>query len=312
MYELLILLIGLAGLMLGADLIIKAALKIAEHYKISHAFIGLTLLTLGTNLPELVISITGSIQRSMGTETSGLIIGDSIGSCFGQIGITMGIVGMFGVLTLTKHELSRDGVVMLVSVALLFLTGMDGTLSRTDGLIFIGAYAIYFFLLYREEEVHQKFRSAPPLHLLQTILTIAVGFVILIVSSYAVLDSALYLADIWGISQSFIGIVLIGLGTSLPELALSLSSIRKRAINLSVFNLIGSNIFDILFTLGVGSLISAFTVSEDLIRFDIPALFFISLIVVLFFRRHMQLKKNEAFVLILLYVIYIAVKIYNV
>ncbi|MEL4304520.1 calcium/sodium antiporter [Methanococcoides sp. LMO-2] len=312
MYELLILLIGLAGLMLGADLIIKAALKIAEHYKISHAFIGLTLLTLGTNLPELVISVTGSIQRSMGTETSGLIIGDSIGSCFGQIGITMGIVGMFGVLTLTKRELSRDGVMMLVSVALLFLTGMDGTLSRTDGLIFIGAYAVYFFLLYREEEVHQKFRSAPPLHLLQTILTIAAGFAVLIVSSYAVLNNALYLADMWGISQSFIGIVLIGLGTSLPELALSWSSIRKRAINLSVFNLIGSNIFDILFTLGVGSLISAFTVSEDLIRFDIPALFLVSLLVVLFFRRHMQLKKNEAFVLILLYVIYIGVKIYNI
>ncbi|UGV41528.1 calcium/sodium antiporter [Methanococcoides orientis] len=311
MYELLILLIGLAGLMLGAELIIKAALAIAEHYKISHAFIGLTLLTLGTNLPELVISVTGSIQRSMGTETSGLIIGDSIGSCFGQIGITMGIVGMFGALTLTKRELSRDGVMMLISVALLFLTGLDGTLSRTDGLIFLAAYAVYFFLLYREEEVHQKFKSAPPLYFTRTILSISAGFAILILSSYAVLNNALYLADMWGISQSFIGIVLIGLGTSLPELALSWSSIRKRAVNLSVFNLIGSNIFDILFTLGVGSLISSFTVSEALVRFDIPALFFVSLLVLLFFRRHMQLKKNEAFVLILLYVLYISVKIYS-
>lgn len=311
MYELLILLIALAGLMIGAELIIKAALTIAEHYKISHAFIGLTLLTLGTNLPELVISVTGSVQRLRGIETSGLIIGDSIGSCFGQIGITMGIVGMFGVLTLTKRELSRDGVMMLVSVALLFLAGLDGTLSRTDGLIFIAAYAIYFFLLYREEEVHEKFKSAPPLHFMQTILSISVGFAILIISSYAVLNNALYLADMWGISQSFIGIVLIGLGTSLPELALSWSSIRKRAVKLSVFNLIGSNIFDILFTLGVGSLISSFIVSEDLIRFDIPALFFVSLLVLLFFRRHMQLKKNEAFVLILLYVVYIGVKIYS-
>ncbi|WP_445475504.1 calcium/sodium antiporter [Methanococcoides methylutens] len=311
MYELIILLIGLGGLMAGAELIIKAALAIAEHYKISHAFIGLTLLTLGTNLPELFISVTGSIQRSMGTETSGLIIGDSIGSCFGQICITMGIVGMFSVLTLTKRELSRDGVMMLISVALLFLTGLDGTLNRTDGLIFIAAYAVYFFLLYREEEVHQKFKSAPPLYFTRTVLSFSAGFIILILSSYAVLNNALYLADMWGISQSFIGIVLIGLGTSLPELALSWSSIRKRAVNLSVFNLIGSNIFDILFTLGVGSLISSFTVSEVLVRFDIPALFFVSLLVLLFFRRDMQLKRNEALVLIVLYVVYIGVKIYS-
>ncbi|NPE29491.1 calcium/sodium antiporter [Methanococcoides sp. SA1] len=311
MYELVILILGLIGLMFGAELIIKAALTIAEHYKISHSFLGLTLLTFGTNLPELFISVTGSVQRLRGIETSGLIIGDSIGSCFGQIGITMGMVGLFGVLTLTKRELSRAGVMMLGSVALLFLAGLDGTLSRTDGLIFITVYAIYFLLLYREEEVHDKFKSAPPLYLVRTILSISVGFILLILSSYTIVNNALYLADMWDISQSFIGIVLIGLGTSLPELALSWSSIRKKAVNLSVFNLIGSNIFDILFTLGIGSAISGFIVSEGLLRFDIPVLFFLSLLVLVFFRRHMELRKKEAFVLIGFYVIYIALKIYG-
>lgn len=102
---------------------------------------------------------------------------------------------------------------------------------------------------------------------------------------------------------------MVGLGTSLPELALSVGAIRKGAVRLSVGNLIGSNIFDVLFTLGIGSVISGFNVGKNLLKFDIPYLFILSVIVVLLFRRKMRLGKKEAIILIIIYGTYVALKL---
>ncbi|MBW2977610.1 calcium/sodium antiporter [Candidatus Woesearchaeota archaeon] len=309
MLELILLVLGLLGLLLGSELIIKGALNIAEHYKISHLFIGLTILAIGTDLPELVIAITGSIDKLMGIETSGLIIGDALGSCFGQIGLTLGIIGLFGVCCLTKRELLRDGLMMVGSVALLFLAGYDGELSRFEGIAFILIYLFYFMSLRREEKIYEKIKRAPPMHLLWDAVSLIGGFAILIYSSNIVVENAITLAQSWGIAQSLVGILIVGLGTSLPELAVSLGAIRKGAFRLSVGNLIGSNIFDILFTLGIGSVIAGFNVSRNLLRFDIPFLFVLSIIALLFFRTKMKIAKKEAIILVLIYAVYVVLKL---
>jgi len=310
MLELMFLILGIAGLWFGSKLVITGALSIVEHYKISQMFIGLTVLALGTDLPEVVVHITGAIHRLGGVETSGLIVGETIGTCFGQIGLALGIAGLSGILIMTKRQLKRDGLALLGSVALIFLVGLDGHISRTEGIVLILIYLVYFLFLYREEKVHEKIQRAPKKSIFWLdFFLLIVGFALLIYSSNLTVGNALLISQRWGITQSLVGILIVGVGTSLPELATSLSAVKKGAGSLAVGNLIGSNIYDALFALGIGSAISGFNVNKDLLRFDIPALFVFSLVVLVLFKRKMRLERKEAFLLIGIYAVYYIVKI---
>lgn len=312
MFELIFLVLGLLVLVLGANLVIKGSTNIAQHYKISPLFLGLTLLTLGTNLPELVVSITASMRSLGGVDTSGLILGNVIGSGFGQIGFTLGILGLFTFLFLTKRELLRDGSMMIGSVLLLFLVAFDGVITMVDGLIFIFVYLIYFMSLSREEKIKEKMKKAPTMHLFWDLMSLVAGFILIIYSSGFVVDHALVLVKLWGVKQSLVGILIIGFGTSLPELAVSISALLKKSIGLGVGNLIGSNIFDILVVLGISGIISDIKLSSmSLIRFDIPALFILSVIVVLFFVRKYKVVRKEAMVILGLYFVYVGFKLFG-
>lgn len=308
MNELLFLVIGIIGLIIGTYLVIKASLNIAQHYKISTFFIGLTILAIGTDLPELVIDIRGALYRLAGTETSGLIIGETIGTCMGQIALTLGILALFGTLILTKRELKRDGLMMIVSIFLLFLVGFDGIITRLEGFLFVIIYLVYFYNLYREEQVKEKVKRAPPLHPTWDILSLIAGFIILVFCSDLVVVNGIELAVLWGVPQATIGALMLGLGTSLPELTVTLGSMFKGAFRLSVGNLIGSNIFDVLFTVGIASTISGFNVSKNILHFDIPFLLLTSLVVVALFAFTKKIQKREAILLLGLYITYAALR----
>jgi len=310
MLEFTLLILGLLGLVLGSHLIIKGSLNIAEHYKISQFFIGLTIFAIGSDLPELFIDITGAIKKLNGFDTSGLIIGETIGTCLGQIALTLGVVGLFSTLTLKKRELQRDGLLMVGSVALLFFLGFDGEISQIDGVILVMSFIIYFISLFREEKVYEKIQIAEKINLSWAIISIVGGFSILIYASSVVINNALILATLWGVSQSIIGILIIGVGTSLPEMVISLSALQKKAFSLSVGNLIGSNIFDILFTLGISSAISGFFVDKKFLQFDIPFLFATSIIVLIFFGKRKKIDKKEAIALICIYFTYVLIKLF--
>lgn len=116
MQEIFLLLLGLGGLWIGTEFVISGAVKIADYFELSHVFVGIAILTIGTNLPEMVISANAAYQKSFhGIDTSGIIIGNSIGSCFGQISIVLGIAGLLGFLTLSKQHIFEDGIMMLGS-----------------------------------------------------------------------------------------------------------------------------------------------------------------------------------------------------
>lgn len=311
MYDIIFLILGILGLILGTELIIRGSLNIAEHFKISQLFIGLTILAIGTDLPELAIDITGAIHRLQGIETSDLIIGETIGTTLAQIAFTLGVLGLIAKLTLSKKELLRDGLVMLISVILLILASLDGQLTRIEGIIFVLIYIFYFITVFREERIHEDKPRAPKIYTAWAILSLIVGFAFLIYCSNLIVATSTTLATKWGISQSFIGAVILGLGTSLPELSVSIAAFRKGALKLSVGNLIGSNIFDILFTLGISTSISGFLVSKNFLHFDLPFLLIVSALVLLFFTRKMILEKKEALLLILIYAFYVFLKIFG-
>jgi len=313
MQEIFLIILGLIGLWLGTELVIKGAVNIAEYYKLSQVFVGLAILSVGTDLPEIVIAINASVHNVIGnTDTSGIIIGNAIGSSFTQISLVLGSVGLLGYLTLKKRHLFEDGIMLLGSVLLVILLAFDGKITRIDGIVLIVVYLIYYFRLFHQERIGKKIKKEFSKHIRKDILFLIIGIIIVIFTSELVIDNSINFAEKFDIKQSFVGIIIIGLGTSLPELALALNAVRKKASGLSVGNLIGSNIFDILVPVGMGASIAELQIEKSLIMFDLPFLFILSFIVLFFFNRKKGLQKTEAVILISIFVIYAVLKIVGI
>lgn len=308
--EILFLLLGLGALLLGSELMINGALDIAQRHKVSQLFIGLTILAFGTDLPELFVVISGSLHRLQGTETSGLIVGEAIGTVFGQMAFVLGVATFFGAMAITKRELVRDGITMLGSLVLLFIVSLDGSISRIDGAIFLVVYGLYFLTLFREEKLFNKLSFGQKGHALWAIVSIISGIVLLLIGSNLTVENALLLSEMFGVEQELIGILVVGLSTSLPELMTSINAVRKGAGSMAAGNIIGSNVFDILVTLGIGSLISEFTVSNDLLFFDLPFLFVTCIIALAFFRSERKVTHKEGLIVLTLYVVYYLIRLF--
>jgi len=313
MLEFFLTMLGLLGLWLGTELVIRGALNIANHFELSQVFVGVAVLAIGTDLPEMVIAINASIQNVLqGFNTSGIIIGNAIGSSFSQISLVLGIAGLLGYLTLSKRHLYEDGIMLLGAVLLLILVGFDGEITRIEGIVLIVVYIMYYSRLLHQERFVQKIKKKLHKGIRKDILILILGMVIVIFASEIVVDNSVRLSENLGIRQSFVGIILIGLGTSLPELALSLNAVKKKAVGLSVGNLIGSNIFDLLIPVGTGATISELKFERSLIWFDFPFLLLLSFIVLFFFKKKKGLQKIEAVILIGIFVLYAALKVVGV
>ena len=311
MHALLYLILGLAGLWIGAELTTRGSISIAKKLKLSYAFVGLTILAIGTDLPELFIDVTAALEKLQGIDTSGLILGETVGTVISQTTIVLGIIGLFGVVIISKREFLRDGLIMIGSAAVFFLMSMDGQISMMDGLILVIIYVFYFMTVVREEKLHEKIKNHQGLGtLFWAVISLIAGLFFLIFAAKLVVDNAVSLANMWGISQTLIGLLIVGFGTSLPELTICVSAVRKKAGTLSIGNLIGSNTFDILFTLGLSSVIAkGFNVNEMLIDFDIPFMMGVCVLAIFLLRTKMKLAKREAITLILVYIAYVALKL---
>ena len=310
--ESILLIFGFAGLIVGAQLAIKGALNISQHFKISPFFIGLTVLAIGSDLPELMVNISAAIHKLDGVDTSSLVIGGVIGTCMSQVVLALGVAGLFAKLRIKRQRLIRDGSMLLGSLALLFFVGYDGLISRTDGIVMLLVYGFYFFGLFREEGVFEKFKLAPKVYFGWSSMSLVAGFIILIFSSDLVIENSIAIAEVWGVSPFIIGVLILGFGTSLPEITLSLAGIRNGAIGLTVGNLIGSNIFDTLVTVGVGAGISEFNFERRILMEDLVILFVASAIVLAFFVRDRKLVRSEAVMLIIIYLFYIGLKLFSI
>lgn len=307
----LFILLGLVGLWLGTKYIIKAALGISKRYNLSHAFVGLAILSVGTDLPEVFVSIKAALLHLKGIESSGIIVGNAIGSSISQITVILGIAGLFLQFRIEKKDLKRDGIALFSSIALLFIFGLDGLISRPEGGFLIAAYLLYFIFLSRNHQNTQDDNTSEEDHSLFRIsLYLICGLSVLIFSSHLVVENAMLLAERWGVAQSFVGIAIIGLGTSLPELAVSVGAALRRSAGMSIGNIIGSNIFDGFIPIGLGGLISTTNIDNDILKFDIPFLFATTLFVVYFLSSKRGISKPEGLVLFSIYLLYIFLKIF--
>ncbi len=301
MENLAFILLGLLGLWLGTELALHNTIELAERRGLSHGFLGLTVLAVGTDLPELVVAIQGGFSQLRGVEAGGIVVGNAIGSAIAQGSLVLGVAGLFGYLRLAPRMIRRDGAVLMLSIVVVALLAADGQLARLESGALLAAYAIYFVTLVQAERSRPKAPSKPRGREMRLVLSIFGGLVLVVFSAQFVVDGAVALAKLQGWDQTVVGLLLIGAGTSLPELALSLGAAAKGRIGLSVGNIIGSNIFDLLVPLGVSGMIHPLSVSVSTLVIDLPFLALLTLVALVFFVRTRGLQRSEAIAMIVLY-----------
>jgi len=302
------LLLGLIGIWFSAGLVVLNIQKIAKAMRITEAFMGLTILSIATSLPEIFTHIIVSIDVLKGIDNSNIAVGTNIGSNIIQITFIMGLIGLLILVKAHKKILKIDSLVMLSSILLLFIVCLNGSVSRLEGVLLTSLYIVYMIYLTKSEKIlkrdHKSYSG-----LFTNIFLVCLGIGILLYSAKIVVENAGFLAGVWGVRESFIGTVIIGVSTALPELTIALRAILKKSTGMSLGTLIGSNITNPLLAFGIGAIISGYSVDRIIIFFDLPFWFFVSLLAISFFRNNMKLDKHEAVVLILFYVFYVILKI---
>lgn len=307
------LILGLLTLYGGTLLTVEGAVRLSDRYGLSHGFVGLTILAIGTDLPELLVALDASIQQLQGIEASGVIVGNATGSAMAQGTLALGTAGLIGYLGIAPRMVRRDGLTLMLAIMLAAVLASDGSVGRLEGAALVIAYLIYFVSLVQaenhtrgeERRPEKRSRFAPELQ-------VVLGIVIVVVSAHVVVTEAVTLAERWGISQTLLGVLIIGAGTSLPELALSVGAARHGHANLSVGNVIGSNIFDLLIPVGVAASLHPLTVDPATISFDLPALALATVALLIFLVRKRGLQRSEAFALLVLYIGYATVRVLGV
>lgn len=310
MTSLVLLLLGLVGLWRGTLWAVRGAVELSERYGISQGFVGLAILAVGTDLPELVVAVSASIEQLRGLETSGMIVGSALGSVVAQGTLVLGVAGLFGYLPVAPRMVRRDGSTLLIGVALAAAVAWDGVISRTEGGVLLLAYGVYFAALWQAErrgaETEEETLRAGPF---SAPLSIAAGVGVVLVSAHFVVTAGVDLAGTLGVSQTLVAVILVGLGTSLPELALSIRAATERRAALSVGNVIGSNIFDLLVPLGLGAALHPLLVERRTVTFDLPVLAGASALLLVFLVRRRGLQRWESTVLLGVYAAYAGTRV---
>lgn len=246
---------GFALLIKGADFFVDGAVGIAKKFGIPQLIIGLTVVAMGTSAPEAAVSIASATSGS-----ADITIGNVVGSNILNIFIILGLTAVIVAIAVSSPTLKVDIPVMLGVTALMLLLGLDGVIGRIDAIILVIIFVIYIFYLIRmvksgkiadENDAPAKNLSVPV-----ALIFAGIGIAMIIFGSQLTVNAATQIARSFGVSERFIGLTVVALGTSLPELFTSVTAARKGNADIAVGNVVGSNIFNILFVVGISGLIT--------------------------------------------------------
>jgi cation:H+ antiporter len=304
-----LLIAGIAGLWIGTELTIGGALAIARRHHLSEFFVGLVILSIGSDLPEIAIAFDAGLKGLVGQDTSGVVVGTSIGSVVAQIGFVLGLGGVISFLTMPRIFVLKHGAVLLGATVLLFLVALDGSVSRTEGLILITAYVLYVIALMNGENVPDEEPGQLAGGGVRSWLLLLAGLGAVIVSTEVTVTSVVSIAHTFNLSEALISVLIIGLGSSLPELSISISAILKGKTHMSVGNIIGSNILDTLLPIGITAVISHVMFEQQLLYFDLPFIFVLTAVVLAFFYTRKGVTRPEGMVILGFYFFYVIVKL---
>jgi len=274
-----LLLIGLVMLCFGGNWLVSGGVAIAKKFRISNLVIGMTIVAYGTSTPELAASIAAAGDHSA------IILGNIVGSNIANVGMVIGVAAILVPLAVQKSVLRKEIPIMLGVSALLVLLSIDGEISQYDGtilLIGLGLFAAYTFrsaLKQREKNVDDSNSTKNNVYL-KSIGLIGIGIIVLYIGAILTVDNAVVIATELGLSEKIIGLTVIAIGTSLPELITSIIAIRKGHSDIGIGNIIGSNIYNILMIMGVGAALGGVLITADVyVDYAIMIIFSLSLLI---------------------------------
>lgn len=301
-----LLVIGFVFLVKGADFFVEGSSSVAKRFNVPSLIIGLTIVAMGTSLPETAVSVTASL-----VDNNALAVSNAVGSNIFNLMVVIGFCAVMTPVAVDKQTLKRDFPFSVLCAVLLLALGFIGMeLGHVDGAILLVLFAVYIVVLVRvalkhknsgaavEEEGEIKLLSMP-----RSLIYIVLGGASIAVGGDMVVDSASRIAIDFGMSQTLVGLTIVSIGTSLPELVTSIVAARKNEVDMALGNAIGSNIFNFLMVLGIASAISPIAfITENII--DIIILIVFSIVVWIMAWTKTKLNKGEGLIMLALYIAY--------
>jgi cation:H+ antiporter len=300
--------IGFVLLIKGANLLVDGASSIAKRFRIPDLIIGLTIVAFGTSAPELVVCIIATIKGN-----GGIAAGNIIGSNIANICLVLGVAGILSPMAFQKSTIWRDIPFLLLSTFILLFIILANNLphlvSKQESVILIALMAAYMFCMFKtagkgiEDELQSVESSLTPI---RSLIMILCGFVGLVIGGKLIVWGSVLIASSFGVSQEMIGLSIVALGTSLPELATAIVAVKKNKADIAVGNIIGSNIFNIALVLGITGVISPINTTQSLNN-DMFILTGTTLLLVIFMftGKRNKIDRWEAIILAIMYVLYI-------
>lgn len=249
--QLLLLVLGFVMLVKGADWFVDGASGIAAKFRIPQIIIGLTIVAMGTSAPEAAVSITAALGGS-----ADITVGNIVGSNILNVLVILGLASVIVPIAVGKSTIKVDAPFMIAISAIFLLLGWDGSITRIDGLILCALFAAYIgYMIYEALHSNEEGEEIKDMKGWQLLLYTVGGLALVVLGADVAVDAATELALIFGMSERFIGLTIVALGTSLPELCTSVVAARKGNADIAIGNIVGSNIFNILFVVGLSSMI---------------------------------------------------------
>lgn len=296
--SLIMLIVGFVLLVKGADFFVDGASSIAARYGIPQLVIGLTIVAMGTSFPEAAVSITAAFKGS-----AGITIGNVIGSNILNVAIILGLASIIVPIRIKKSTIKRELPFSMIITILLVLFGLNGKVSRLDGILLWIAFLFYLYYVYQMSKHSQEQEDIKVMSLGKSLIYVVIGLACILFGSDLAVDGATQIARIFGMSERFIGLTIVALGTSLPELVTSVSAAKKGNADIAIGNIVGSNIFNILFVVGTSALIIPVPFETHFIVDGIMA-FIVLLVLWLCVRKNKVLERKHGILLLGIYLGY--------
>jgi cation:H+ antiporter len=304
---------GLALLLIGGEILVRGATGTARALGVSPLLIGLTLVGFGTSSPELVTSFVASLQGS-----PGIAVGNAVGSNIANILFVLGVSAVLSPLAVDPRGFRRDAVAMVAAAAALLGATFAGGISRPVGLMFLSALVAYLAIVYRQERrspdaeglVKEHIAADAPSGFRRPIVGVSaavVGIALTIAGAHLLVKGAITIARVFGIPETIIGLTVVAVGTSLPELVTSVVAARRGHADVAYGNIVGSNIYNILFILGACALASPLEIPAQIRSFDIWVMLAATVALLVSVRIVGRLSRWNGVAFVLAYATYIAV-----
>lgn len=316
MIDILILLGGFVALIFGAEKLVDAASSLAAKFGIPSIVIGLTIVAFGTSAPELVVNVIAAINKN--TEmVLGNVLGSNIFNVLGILGISAIIYPLAVKSNTTWYEIPLSllaAVAVIVVSSDIYFDGFTNTISRTDAillLLFFAVFLVYNIAISKNDKSEEKI-TIKHYKTLTGVLFILLGLAGLVIGGQLIVTSATSIAQSFGISERVIGLTIVSIGTSLPELATSIVAVRKKNVDIAIGNVVGSNIFNIFFVLGVSAFITPVVVAQaSFIDILMNIVAGVLLFLFVFTGKYRRVDRWEGILLLALYVGYLIYLIYS-